>query len=128
MGRRAGVGHNERGVSDSVSWAILTPLLLVTVLGLLQVGLWLHGRTVAGQAAMAGAERAALLGADDAAVRATAMGLAVDGGLTHASVDVNRDAEFVRVRVSGRMPTFFDLGQGQVTVDATRPVERAVRP
>lgn len=120
-------GRDQRGVSDSVSWAILTPLLLLTILGLIQVGLWLHGRTVAGQAAMTGAEQAALLGADDAAVRAATQRAADDAGLIHASVEIVRGVDSVRVRVSGRMPTFFDLGQGQVTVDATRPVERTAR-
>lgn len=121
-------GRDQRGVSDSVSWAILTPLLLLTILGLIQAGLWLHGRTVAGQAAMAGAEQAALLGADDAVVRAAAQRSAGDGGLIHTTVEIVRGPDVVRVRVSGRMPTFFDLGQGQVTVDATRPIERMARP
>ncbi len=121
-------GRDQRGVSDSVSWAILTPLLLLTILGLIQAGLWLHGRTVAGQAAMAGAEQAALLGASDDAVRSAVQRSTDEGGLTHASVEIVRGADFVRVRVSGRMPTFFDLGQGQVTVEARRPIERAARP
>ena len=33
-----------------------------------------------------------------------------------------------RVVVSGRMPTFVDLGQTRVSEQATRPVERVTQP
>ena len=45
--------RGERGITDSVQWAILLPVILLTVFGILQVGLWAHGTTVATNAAIA---------------------------------------------------------------------------
>ncbi|WP_232547055.1 TadE/TadG family type IV pilus assembly protein [Propioniciclava soli] len=115
-------------MTDSVQWAILTPLLLLTVLGIIQAGLWLHGRTIASSAAIAGAEEAAVLGATDSAAVAMAERLADGGGLADVTVSVERSTERVRVVVSGQMPTFVDLGQTRVSEQATRPVERVTRP
>ncbi|MDN5571081.1 MAG: pilus assembly protein [Propionibacteriaceae bacterium] len=115
-------------MTDSVQWAILTPLLLFTVLGIIQTGLWLHGRTIASTAAIAAAEEAAVLGATDHDAFAIANRIAGAGGLADVGVNVDRGAERVRVVVSGRMPTFVDLGQTRVSEQATRPVERVTQP
>lgn len=122
------MARDERGVSDSLQWAILTPLLLLTVLGLIQTGIWLHGRTIATNAAIAAAEDAALLDGTADAARALASGVASDGGLADVSVTVTQGTESARVVVTGRMPTFLDLGQGRVSEQATRPRERVTRP
>ena len=79
--------HDERGITDSMQWAILLPVILLTVFGILQVGLWAHGRTVATQAAVTGAERGALADAPagdgpEAARRVAAAG----GGATGVHV------------------------------------------
>lgn len=115
-------------MTDSVQWAILTPLLLLTVLGIIQAGLWLHGRTIASNAAIAAAEEAAVLGAADTNASAIAHRIADAGGLVDLAVTVDRGTERVRVVVSGRMPTFVDLGQTRVSEQATRPVERVTQP
>lgn len=120
--------RDERGLSDSVQWAILTPLLMLTVLGLIQAGIWLHGRDVAAHAAIAGAEEGALYGASEASARAAATRVAEAGGLADVVVDVNRGPERVQVAVRGRMPTFVDLGQTVIRQQATRPVERVTVP
>ena len=46
---------SERGLADSLQWAVLVPALLGLVLGTIQTGIWLHGRTVASDAALAAA-------------------------------------------------------------------------
>lgn len=120
--------RDERGVSDSLQWAILLPVVLLTILGMIQVGLWAHGRTVAANAAVAAAERAALYGGDTAAARAAASRIADHGGLIGVDIGVTQTPAEVRVRVRGRMPTFFDLGQTRVDEQATRPRERVTRP
>jgi len=127
MARDVRRARGERGLADSVQWAILTPLLLVTLLGLVQVGLWLPGRTIAPHAAIAAAEDAALLGSGPDA-GAVARAIAGAGGLTDVTVTVSRGARTAEVDVSGRMPTFFDLGQGRVSARATRPLERVTSP
>ncbi|MDN5565044.1 MAG: pilus assembly protein, partial [Luteococcus sp.] len=54
---------DERGLSESLQWAVLLPVVMLTVLGIIQSGIWLHGRSVAANAALAGAEAQALSGA-----------------------------------------------------------------
>ncbi|MFV0453126.1 MAG: TadE family protein [Propioniciclava sp.] len=115
-------------MNDSVQWAILSPVLLVTILGLIQVGIWLHGRSVASDAAIAGAEEAALLGSNHTAARQLAASIAADGGMKEVTVDVQVTATTVRMTVTGRMPTFVDLGQSRVSEGATRPLERITHP
>lgn len=122
------MARDERGVSDSVQWAVLTPLLLLTLLGSIQVGLWAHGRTIASHAAVAGAEEASLLGASTSDARVLAQAIAAGGGLTDVHVTVETSADQARVQVGGRMPTFLDLGQTGVSEQATRPREQVSRP
>lgn len=120
--------RDQRGMSGSVQWALLVPLLLLCVLGVIQTGLWLYGRTVASHAAIAAAEEGALLGATTADARALGTEIATGGGLTDLQVHVVVDAADARATVRGRMPTFLDLGQTQVREQATRPREQVTRP
>ena len=118
----------DRGMSGSVQWAILVPVILLTVLGAIQVGLGAYGRTVASHAAIAAAEEAALLGASEADARALGTEIASGGGLTDIQVQLVVDANNARATVRGRMPTFVDLGQTRVSEQATRPREQVTRP
>ena len=118
----------DRGMSGSVQWAILVPVILLTVLGAIQVGLWAYGRTVASHAAIAAAEEAALLGASEADARTLGTDIAASGGLTDIQVLLVVDANNARATVRGRMPTFVDLGQTRVSEQATRPREQVTRP
>ena len=118
----------DRGMSGSVQWAILVPVILLTVLSAIQVGLWAYGRTVASHAAIAAAEEAALLGASEADARALGTEIASGGGLTDIQVQLVVDANNARATVRGRMPTFVDLGQTRVSEQATRPREQVTRP
>lgn len=120
--------RDERGVSGSVQWAVLTPLLLLTVLGIIQAGLVVHGRTIATHAAVAAAEEAAWLGASTGSAGALAQRLAADAGLADVQVDLQHAGGTVRVVVRGRMPSFVDVGQTHVSAQATRPVERVTQP
>jgi len=122
------VNRPDRGMSGSVQWAILVPVILLTVLGAIQVGLWAYGRTVASHAAIAAAEEAALLGASEADARALGTEIASGGGLTDIQVQLVVDANNARATVRGRMPTFVDLGQTRVSEQATRPREQVTRP
>ena len=38
--------RNQRGLSESVQWVMITPVLMLVVLGIIQLGLWGYGRTV----------------------------------------------------------------------------------
>lgn len=118
----------DRGMSGSVQWAILVPVILFTVLGAIQAGLWMYGRTVASHAAIAAAEEAALLGGSEADARALGTEIATGGGLTDIQVQLVVDANNARATVRGRMPTFVDLGQTRVSEQATRPREQVTQP
>jgi Flp pilus assembly protein TadG len=76
----------ERG-SAAVEFALVLPLVLVVMLGLVQVGLIARDRLLVEAAARAGA-RAAALADDDAATRAAALAAApgIDGSRTTVHV------------------------------------------
>lgn len=121
-------GRDERGLSDSVSWTILTPLVFLIVLGIIQIGLWGYGHTVARNAAAAGAEQAALLQAAPGSGEALARQIADAGGLIQVDVESERTATEVTMTVRGHMPSFVNLGQTGVHVQVTRPIERVTTP
>lgn len=117
--------QDERGYSESVQWAVLTPLLMLLLLGAIQVGLFWHGRNTVLHAAAAAAEaESAYLGAPGSGQRA-AETIAGAGGVAGVSVAVSRGADRVEVVVSGNVPLVVDLGMSQVTQRASAPRERA---
>lgn len=120
--------RDQRGFSDSIQWTILMPMVLLVIFGIIQVGLWAHGRTVAGNAAAAAAEEASLLHATSGAGAELGRRVAARGGLERLEVSVTVGATEVTATVSGRMPTFFDAGQTHVTQQVTRPRERVTTP
>lgn len=115
-------------MSNAVQWTVLTPLLLVIVLGIIQVGLWGHGQNVARNAAAAGAEEAALLHAPVGAGEGAAREIAERGGLVGVQVRIARTPTRVTAVVSGRVPSVVDLGQGAISEQVSRPVERVTTP
>ncbi|PKQ22440.1 MAG: hypothetical protein CVT65_13320 [Actinobacteria bacterium HGW-Actinobacteria-5] len=123
-GSACGREGGQRGVAESTQWALLLPLLLALVLGLVQLGVWLHSRTVAAQAAAAVADLRATGPAAEAAAREAGRRIAAGGGLEQVEIAVDADADHLVVTVSGRAPLFFDIGQGRITERAVLPVER----
>jgi Flp pilus assembly protein TadG len=111
---------NQRGFSESTQWAVLTPVVLLIVLGLVQLGVWLHARTVAGQAAATVADLSAS-GAADAV--GAGQRVAATGGLQQVSITTAIKKDLVVVTVTGRAPLFFDVGQGQIVEQAVLPRE-----
>lgn len=112
---------NQRGFSESTQWAILTPVVLVLVLGLVQLGVWLHARTAAGEAAATAADlqAAGLPHAVEAGER-----IATAAGLRSVTITSETDQEVVVVTVTGRAALFFDVGQGMIQERAVSPRER----
>lgn len=115
--------HDERGLSETTQWVLLAPLLLVVVLGIVQSALVLHGRSVAANAALAGAEAAALSGGSSAQGGRTARDVADRGGLTQTRVDVDLSDGLVRVVVTGQVDSFVPLPQNHVSASAEVPAE-----
>lgn len=118
--------RDERGLAESTQWALVLPTLLAVLLGVVQTGVWVHGRSVATQAAHAAADLAAT--GDRGAAERSARSIATDGGLFEVNVQTGQDATLVTVTVSGRVPLFFDIGQGQVSGRAVVPREQVTSP
>jgi len=119
---------NERGLAESTQWALVLPTLLALILGLVQLGIWLHGRTVAAEAASAAADLRAAGPAAGAEAERVARAIAAKGGLFDVVVTTAEGSTTVTVTVAGRVPAFLDLGHGLVAEHAVLPLERATRP
>ena len=102
--------HNERGLSQSLPWALLTPLLMTVILLGVQTAVVLHGRQEARHAAMAGAEAEALFGAPQGTGGDLARQVALDAGLREVRVTTVRRNGLVTLTVHARAEVFLDLG------------------
>lgn len=123
-GRDEGRSGGQRGVAESTQWAMLMPLVLALVLGLVQLGVWLHARTVAAQAAAAVADLRAVGPAAEVQARTTGRRIATEGGLEQVQISVEADAGHLVVTLSARTPVFFDVGQGRIVERAVLALER----
>lgn len=113
---------DERGLSDSLQWALLAPVVLLAVLGLVQAGVVLHARNSVRQAAMGAAEAEAVLGSRGGDGQAVAARIAAPG-VEDVTTTVVRSGGTVTVVVRGRAPVFFDLGMAGVEARAVMPLE-----
>ncbi|MFZ1409839.1 MAG: TadE/TadG family type IV pilus assembly protein [Micropruina sp.] len=119
---------SERGTAESTQWALLFPALLMLTLGLIQTGIWLHGRSVVANAAATVAELAAEAGHDREGAIAAGERVARAGGASDITIRVVREADTVTVTAVAEIPVFFDVGQGRISERAIRPAERVSRP
>lgn len=115
---------NQRGLSESTQWAVLAPTLLALILGLVQLGVWLHARTVAANAAAAVADLRVMGASLDSAAREAGHRVASAGGLSEVDISLVARSDVLVVTVTGRAPMFFDLGQGRIAESAVLPLER----
>jgi Flp pilus assembly protein TadG len=120
--------RDERGLSESVQWAVLWPLLMLVTLGIIQAGIFLHGRNVAQRAATAAVDAARGSYGSAAEAQKLAETIAAAGGLKDISVRIQRAGTTVNANVSATAPMIFDLGLGRVTETATAPLERVTQP
>jgi Flp pilus assembly protein TadG len=120
--------RDERGLSESVQWAVIWPVLMLVTLGIIQAGIFLHGRNVAQRAATAAVDAAR--GTYGSAADAEHLGetIASSGGLTSVSVRVQRSGTTVSADVSGHAPMIFDLSLGRISETATAPLEQVTQP
>ncbi|SER96545.1 TadE-like protein [Propionibacterium cyclohexanicum] len=109
-------------MSEALSWAVLAPLLLVTVLGVVDAGVWLHARSIVQQAALTAAEDQALAGVPDGSAERIVEQMT--GELLDVTTSTSTTDELVSVTVEARVPLALDLGLGEVSARAVRPRER----
>lgn len=120
--------RDERGLTESVQFALIWPLLVLLTLGIIQTGLWLHGRNVAQRAATAATGVARGSYGDPAEARQLATSLARAGGLTDVNVDLSMGVREVTVSVSAAAPAILDVGLGRIRESASAPKERVTQP
>lgn len=126
--RRAVSRVDERGMTESVQLALIWPLLLLVTIGVIQAGIWIHGRQVALRAAVAAADVASGSSGSSGAARELATKIARSAGLNSVAVDVDTSATTVRVVVSGTMPAILDLPLGRIAESAAAPRELVSTP
>jgi Flp pilus assembly protein TadG len=122
------MARDERGLSESVQWTVLWPLLMLLTLGIIQAGIFMHGRNVAQRAATAAVDAAR--GSYGSAADAEHLGesIASSGGLRNISVRVERIGTTATADVSAYPPMIFDLHLGRITETAVAPLERVTQP
>jgi Flp pilus assembly protein TadG len=120
--------RTERGVSESVQYALIWPLIMLTTLGIIESGIWLHSRNAALRAAIAAADTARGTYSSSGNAEAVAQAIAQSGGLRQISVAVDRSPTSVTVVVNAQAALILDLGLGALTETASAPVERVSQP
>lgn len=115
--------HDERGLSQSIQYAVVLPTVMLATLGIIQAGVWIHGHDVAVRAANAAADVARGSYGSPAEAQDTASRLASAGGLSDVRVAVTRGPAKVDVTVSAQAPLIFDVGLGRISETASVPVE-----
>jgi Flp pilus assembly protein TadG len=120
--------RDERGLSESVQWAVLWPALMLITLGIIQAGIFLHGRNVAQRAATAAVDTARGSYGSVADAQHLATNIANSGGLKNVSVRVQPTGMTVTAYVSATAPMIFDLRLGRINETASAPLERVTEP
>jgi Flp pilus assembly protein TadG len=120
--------RDERGLSESVQWAVLWPALMLVTLGIIQAGIFLHGRNVAQRAATAAVDAARGSYGTMADAEHLAANIASSGGLKDISVRVQRTGTTVKADISASAPMIFDLRLGRIDETAAAPLERVTQP
>jgi Flp pilus assembly protein TadG len=126
--RRAVSRHDERGMTESVQIALIWPLLLLVTLGVIQAGLWIHGRQAALRAAIAAVDVASGSSGSSGAASELAADIARSAGLNAVTVEVQTSSTSVRVVVSGTTPAILDLPLGRISESAAAPRELVSTP
>ena len=120
--------RDERGLSESVQWAVLWPALMLVTLGIIQAGIFLHGRNVAQRAATAAVDAARGSYGSAADAQHLAANIAASAGLKDVSVRVQRSGTTVTADISATAPMIFDLRLGRISETASAPLERVTAP
>ena len=114
----------ERGMTQSIQYALVFPALMLSTLGIIQAGVWIHGRQVIAQAANAGADASRSSDGGLGAGAVVARRVTDRAGLRNVAVSVDRRPDQVMVTVTGTIPMFIDLNLATVSESAVAPVER----
>jgi Flp pilus assembly protein TadG len=119
--------RDERGLNESTQWAVLFSLLMLLTLGIIQGGIYLHGRNVAQRAATAAVDAARGSFGSTTEAQQVAQGIAQSGGLDRVTVRITRGGTTVTAEVIGTAPAILDI-LSRVHETASAPLERVTQP
>lgn len=117
-------GSAERGISESVQWALVWPLVALAVISVVQTALVLQARSALTEAARAAARAHAVVGARPADALTAARAVVARSGVRDLRVAVREDAGLVRVEATGQAPSIVaDLVAPRLSAHAVEPRE-----
>lgn len=120
----------DRG-STSLEWAILFPVLLLLIMGIVQGGLWFHARQTALAAAQEGVRAGRAEHAPSGTGTTTTERFLSDHAhplLSNTAVTDHSSATEIRIRVTGETFSLVPGMRVQVAQEAAGAVERFTRP
>lgn len=123
--------RDEQGSASIAQTVITAPVLLFTIMLIVQFGLMFHARNIAEQAAQEGLASARTFNGSAAQGRAEATALLASVGtstLKNRDVQVARGAETARVTITGTVLSLVPGVHLSVSESAEGPVERYVPP
>jgi Flp pilus assembly protein TadG len=106
----------------------MCPLLMLLTLGIIQAGIYLHGRNVAQRAATSAVDVSRGSFGTAAEAERIAASVAHAGGLRNVQVRVSRGSAEVVADVSARPVSILDMGLFEVHETARAPRERVTQP
>lgn len=116
--------RSERGAAESLQLVLIWPVVMMAIAGIIQAGLWIHGRSVAIRAAAVAVDEARGAAGSTDRARNLAIDVATSSGLTEVKVLVIKENGQAEARVSGQAPVIINLGFGRVSERAVAPAER----
>lgn len=119
--------EDERGF-ETAETAIVLPVLLVMILGLIQGALWYHGSNLTQAAATNAYEAARLYEATtaDGITAGNTTASQAGGMLTNVTVTVTRNGNEITATVTATTPSIIPGANTTVTKTITGPIERWV--
>ncbi|WP_130866534.1 TadE/TadG family type IV pilus assembly protein [Acidipropionibacterium timonense] len=92
-------------MSESVQWTLLWPLVLLSLLAVVQGAVVLQARSAVTEAARAAVRAQALVGSQPGDARAAAIQVCAGSGVQHLQVRTSQESGLVRVDVQATAPT-----------------------
>lgn len=123
--------ESERGAASLAQTVLVAPTLLAVLMLIVQVGLLLHARNVAEQAAQQGAAAGRAYDGSEGSAKTTTLSYLAslsDRTLRNRSVAVERTPETASVTVTGTVISVVPWLDLRVSESASGPVERFVEP
>lgn len=103
--------RDERGLSESVQWALVWPVVMMAIAVAVQTVLVLQARSVAIEAARAAVHADAMLGSTPSDATRAASQVCAGSGVSQLHVHTDRHARIVRVDVDVQAARFFPAGR-----------------